>query len=108
MRRLAPLVLLLALAACRGAEVHVLGEAEAVGAKVLVDGAEAAVMQERVYQGGEAGPAGKRYAAVRLRVPPGTRRFAVVAADGRKVERSVELRGEAYLTADFAKGELRG
>lgn len=106
MRRL-PLLAVLLLAACRGASVSVIGEAEAVGAKVLVDGAEAAVMEKQVYQGGPAGPKGKEYASARFTVPPGARRIAVVSADGRRLERPLEIRGEAYLTADFAKGELR-
>ncbi|TPW19081.1 MAG: hypothetical protein FD126_3043 [Elusimicrobia bacterium] len=105
MRPLAAL-LALALAAC-GSPVHIVGEAEAIGAKVLVDGKEAAVMEKRVYAGGEAGPAGKEYAAARLRVPAGTLRITVVSADGRKLESSLDAKGEAYLTADFAKGELR-
>lgn len=107
MRRLPLLLLSAALAACGGAPVQVIGEAEAVGAKVLVDGKEAAVMEKRVYGGGDAGPAGKEYAAARLRVPAGNRRITVVARDGRRLEASVDAHGEAYLTADFAKGELR-
>lgn len=102
-----PLLLALALAACGGAPVQVMGGPEAVGAKVLVDGHEAAVMEKSVYGGGDAGPAGQVYSTARLRAPTGARRFEVVAADGRRLSASFELKGEAYLTADFAKGELR-
>ena len=106
MRRLPLLAAALLLAAC-GSPVKIIGEAEAVGAKVFVDGREAGVMEKRVYGGGDAGPAGQVYAAARLRVPAGTRRIKVVSSDGRALEASVDARGEAYLTADFAKGELR-
>ena len=106
MRR-APLLLALLLAACGGSPVSVIGEADAVGAKVYVDGKEAAVMERQVYQGGTAGPAGQVYAAARFKAPAGARKFTVVAADGRRLEAQVQVAGEVYLTADLAKGELR-
>lgn len=106
MKRYLPLALLTLLAAC-GAQVHVSGDAAAIGAKVLVDGREAAVLEERVYEGGAAGPAGQKYAAARFRVDAGTRRFEVVPADGRRLYKTLEVRGEAYLTVDVSKGELR-
>lgn len=90
--------------------VYLSGDATAVGATILCNGAFVGKMEQKVYSGppSEVLERGAVFATAHVRVPRGKNTLKIQDSRGNKLAIDLDVQGEAYLAVDFEKMLIRG
>jgi hypothetical protein len=135
-----PLLVGLILVACSQGEpssrLYIVGDGDAVGAEIYLDGSRVGVMERRIESGPGAGSSRPELEVVKapvevfsvgvdlrvargerprtygvydqVRAWPGNHELAFVHTDGRRLVKRIEVKNEAYIAVSFGERRIQG
>lgn len=98
--------------------VSIVGDKEAVGAEILIDGQKAGVMEERIFRGSQSTDdmvierknsekklsdikPGEIFSVADIYVKQGRHRISIISTDGRRLEKEIIVKSENYVDISF-------